>query len=91
MEQSSLFESAGAQDQRVSFAPFFDDWLVAARAALADGRINAPLPDLHRLSRTPIQRGDRPVDVTAKIDGGLRLEAMLRERLNDLRYLGREH
>ncbi|MEO1574920.1 MAG: UdgX family uracil-DNA binding protein [Pseudomonadota bacterium] len=38
MEQCSLFDSAGGQTQRVSFAPFFADWLVAARAALADGR-----------------------------------------------------
>lgn len=38
MEQSSLFDGAGAQTRRAGFAPHFDDWLVAARRALGEGR-----------------------------------------------------
>lgn len=37
MEQSSLFDGSGDHERRIEFAPGFDGWLVAARAALRDG------------------------------------------------------
>lgn len=48
-------------------------------AALAASRVNQPgRADMHRLTRTPIQRSDDPEMFAAKADGGLRLEGELR-------------
>jgi peptidoglycan/xylan/chitin deacetylase (PgdA/CDA1 family) len=48
-------------------------------AALASNRVNRPgHADVHRLGRTPIQRSDSPAIFTAKVDGGMRLEGVLR-------------
>ena len=58
-------------------------------AALAASRVNRPgSTDLHRLARTPIQRGDGFEFFAAKAGGGLRLEGELRALLARLRYRG---
>lgn len=58
-------------------------------AALASSRVNRPgHTDLHRLSRTPVQRRDGIEFFTAKAHGGLRLEGELRSLTARLRYRG---
>ncbi len=56
-------------------------------AALADGAVNtpddwAPL----RLDRIPVQASDGMRYFEAKVDGGMRLEGMMRQALNRVRY-----
>ncbi|MEP1123845.1 MAG: polysaccharide deacetylase family protein [Ilumatobacter sp.] len=56
-------------------------------AAVARGRVNRPERfDLHRLTRTPIQRDDGPAEFAAKARGGMRLEGELRELVAHRRY-----
>lgn len=50
-------------------------------AALAGSRVNRAGDDLHRLGRTPVQRGDSPEVFAAKVHGGLRLEGAVRDRV----------
>ncbi len=58
-------------------------------AALAFSRVNRPgRTDLHRLSRTPVQRGDGFEFFTAKAGGGLRLEGELRALAARVKYRG---
>ncbi len=52
-----------------------------ASAALAGSRVNRAGDDLHRLGRTPVQRGDSPEVFAAKLHGGLRLEGVVRDRV----------
>jgi peptidoglycan/xylan/chitin deacetylase (PgdA/CDA1 family) len=58
-------------------------------ASLATSRVNQPgKTDLHRLWRTPIQRGDDFDTFTMKANGGLRLEGELRSLAARARYRG---
>jgi hypothetical protein len=52
-----------------------------ASAALAGSRANRGGDDLHRLGRTPVQRGDSLEVFEAKVHGGLRLEGVVRDRV----------
>lgn len=58
-------------------------------AALARSRTNVPgRTDLHRLSRTPVQRSDTPRHFAAKARGGMRLEGLLRDTIARAKYAG---
>ena len=58
-------------------------------AALAGSRVNRPgHADVHRLWRTPIQRGDTPDFFAAKAAGGMRLEGQLRALAARVKYRG---
>ena len=59
-----------------------------ASASLAANRVNRPGADVHRLTRTPIQRSDGFDWFTKKADGGLRLEGEVRALLGRTRYRG---
>ena len=53
----------------------------STKSALAGSRANRAGDDLHRLGRTPVQRGDTPEVFAAKVHGGLRLEGAVRDRV----------
>ena len=57
-------------------------------AALAGTRPNPYGADVHRLSRSPIQRADGMRWFTRKVEGGMALEDVVRQRLNRRRYEG---
>ena len=58
-------------------------------AALARSRTNVPgHTDLHRLSRTPVQRSDSLRHFAAKAHGGMRLEGALRDTIARVKYAG---
>ena len=58
-------------------------------AALARSRTNVPgHTDLHRLSRTPVQRSDTARHFAAKARGGMRLEGLLRDTIARAKYAG---
>jgi peptidoglycan/xylan/chitin deacetylase (PgdA/CDA1 family) len=57
-------------------------------AALATPGANRPGQDLHALRRTAVQRTDGPRCFAAKARGGMAFEAVLRERVNRVRYRG---
>ena len=60
-----------------------------ATAALAFSRVNRPgHTDVHRISRTPVQRGDGFEFFAAKAGGGLRLEGELRALVARVKYRG---
>ncbi len=60
-----------------------------ASAALAFSRVNRPgRTDLHRISRTPVQRSDGYEFFAAKAGGGLRLEGELRALVARVKYRG---
>ncbi len=58
-------------------------------AALATPGSNGVGQDPFTLRRTPIQRSDSNRHVAAKASGGMRLESVLREQFNRLRYRGK--
>lgn len=60
-------------------------------AVLGHGGANKPGRDLHRLARNPIQRHDSPEMVSAKIDGGMKLEGAIRSALGRWRYRNHLH
>jgi len=58
-------------------------------ATLARNRVNQPgRTDLHRLWRTPIQRGGSIEEFAHRAAGGMRLEGEIRSLSNPLRYRG---
>ncbi|MEX2625962.1 MAG: polysaccharide deacetylase family protein [Ilumatobacteraceae bacterium] len=58
-------------------------------ASLAASRVNRPgRTDLHRIWRTPVQRGDEDRFFAAKAAGGMRLEGELRSLAARVRYRG---
>ena len=60
-----------------------------ASATLARNRVNRPgRTDLHRLWRTPIQRGDGIDAFAQRAAGGMRLEGEIRSLATPLRYRG---
>ena len=60
-------------------------------ASLAASRVNRPgQTDVHRLTRTPVQRSDGFDTFGLKADGGLRLEGELRSLTARVRYRGAE-
>lgn len=57
-------------------------------AVLAGTRANLVGADLHRLTRSPIQRADSHRSFRHKVAGGMHLEDDLRQTLNRMRYRG---